>query len=412
MLTAIECKNARPLASRGATTTKALKLFDGGGLFLLVKPSGAKHWRLKYRFGGVEKLLALGSFELVSLAEARAKRDAAKKHLLEGRDPATVKEEAKAAAAVTFKSVAEEWLTKRLRAKVGSGAPSPATLAKARWLFDTWLYPDIGARPIKDVRAAELLVVIRKAEAEGSNETAHRIRSRASQVFRYAISADNLGGCDRDPAADLRDALAPTVVRNHAAITKPHAVGALLRALDGYDGEPTVRHALKLAPHLFVRPGELRAATWEEFDTKGKVWCIPATRTKLRREHLVPLSKQVLKLLEELRTHTGNKHFLFPAVGDSDRYMSENTIGSALRRLGYTGDEMTAHGFRAMASTLLNERGTAPDLIELQLAHRERDRVRAAYNRAERIKERTKLMQDWSNYLDKLRKMRPNREQT
>lgn len=256
------------------------------------------------------------------------------------------------------------------------------------------------------MKPAELLSIIRRAEDDSANETAHRIRSRASQVFRYAIAA-GLGACERDPAADLRGALASKEVRSHSAITEPRAVGALLRAIDGYDGQPSVVLALKLAPHLFVRPGELRAAEWSEFDTAAKLWRIPGARTKMRTEHLVPLSRQVLKLLEELRTHTGNKRFLFPAVGDSDRFMSENTIGGALRRLGYTGDEMTAHGFRAMASTLLNERGTAPDLIELQLAHRERNKVRAAYNRAERIKERTKLMQDWSNYLDKLRRMKP-----
>jgi integrase len=400
MLTAIECRNARPLAGTGTSAPKALKLFDGGGLFLLVKPNGAKFWRLKYRFGGVEKLLALGSFDLVSLAEAREKRDAAKKKLLDGIDPATVKEEAKAAAAVTFKVVGEDWL-----AKQGYAA---ATLAKARWLFDQWLYPDIGGRPVNDVKPAELLSIIRRAEDDNANETAHRIRSRASQVFRYAIAA-GLGGCERDPSADLRGALAAKVVRNHAAVTEPRAVGALLRAIDGYDGQPSVALALKLSPHLFVRPGELRAAEWSEFDTKAKLWRIPGTRTKMRTEHLVPLSRQVVKLLEELKAHTGRGRFAFPAVGNSERFMSENTITGALRRLGYTGDEMTAHGFRAMASTLLNERDVAPDLIELQLAHRERNKVRAAYNRAERLKERTKMMQDWSNYLDKLRAAMPAR---
>jgi integrase len=396
VLSALECAQAKPQKAHDSRSTpKPYKLFDGGGLFLLVKPNGSKLWRLKYRFGGREKLLALGPYHLVSLKEARDKRDDAKKLLLDGIDPSAHRQHAKAAAAVTFKEVGEEWLTKKSFA--------PTTLAKARWLFDTWLYPDLGSRPVNAVKPAELLAIIRRAEDDKANETAHRIRSRASQVFRYAIAA-GCGGCERDPAADLRGALAPTVVRNHAAITEPRAVGALLRAIDGYDGQPTVVYALRLAPHLFVRPGELRAATWEEFDTEGtKLWRIPGTRTKMRTEHLVPLSKQVLAMLEELRAHTGRGRFLFPAVGDSTRYLSENTLGSALRRLGYTGDQMTAHGFRALASTLLNERGVAPDLIELQLAHRERNKVRAAYNRAERMQERQKLMQNWSNYLEKLR---------
>jgi integrase len=393
-LSALECQQAKPVRSARNSAPKSYKLFDGGGLFLLVNPNGSKLWRLKYRFDGREKLLALGPYPLVSLKEARDKRDEAKRLLLEHKDPAHVREQERNAAAVTFQVVAEEWLTKK--------AYAAATLAKARWLFDDWLFPALGSRPIADIKPIDVLAVARKAEKDNSHETAHRIRSRASQVFRYAIAA-SLGQCERDPTGDLRGALAPKVVRNHSAITEPRAVGALLRAIDGYDGQPSVTLALKLAPHLFVRPGELRAAEWSEFDTDAKLWRIPATRTKMRTEHLVPLSKQVLKLVEELRAHTGKRRFLFPAVGNSDRFMSENTIGSALRRLGYTGDEMTAHGFRAMASTLLNERGIAPDLIELQLAHRERNNARAAYNRAERIRERIKLMQDWSNYLDKLR---------
>lgn len=399
VLSALECTQAKPQKANAAQLKpKPYKLFDGGGLFLLVNPNGSKLWRLKYRFGGREKLLALGPFHLVSLKQARDKRDDAKRLLLDGIDPAAHRQHAKAAAAITFRDVGEEWLTKKHF--------SPATLGKARWLFDTWLFPDLGSRPVNAITPAELLTIVRRAERDGANETAHRLRSRASQVFRYAIAA-GCGACERDPAADLRGALAPTVVRNHAAITEPRAVGALLRAIDGYDGQPSVMYALRLAPHLFVRPGELRAAEWPEFDIAAKLWRIPAARTKLRAEHLVPLSKQVLAMLTELREHTGHKRFLFPAMGNSDRYMSENTLGSALRRLGYTGDQMTAHGFRAMASTLLNERGVAPDLIELQLAHKERNKVRAAYNRAERLKERAALMADWSSYLDKLRKAKP-----
>ncbi|MEJ0087941.1 MAG: integrase arm-type DNA-binding domain-containing protein [Pseudomonadota bacterium] len=392
MLTVKEIQAARP-------REKPYKLYDGHGLYLQVTPTGGRHWRCKYKVQGREKLLSFGPLELVPLAEAREKRDAARKLLLDGKDPGAERATAKADRTVTFKDVGEEWL--------GKQAFSPATLGKARWLFDTWLYPAIGSRPVKDVTTRELLGIVRSAETSGANETAHRIRSRASQVFRYAVAADNLGGCTRDPAADLRGALAPTVVTHHASVKEPRAVGALLRALDGYDGEPTVCYALKLAPHLFVRPGELRAAEWTEFDEKAKQWRIPAARTKLRREHLVPLSKQVVKLLTELRAHTGRRRFVFPAFGNSNRYLSENTLGAALRRLGYSGDQMTAHGFRSMASTLLHELGKDTAVIELCMAHKEPNKVKAAYNAAERLPERKKLMQEWSNYLDKLRAMKP-----
>lgn len=398
MLTAIECRNARPLVSVGAAPAKSLKLFDGGGLFLLVKPNGAKHWRLKYRFNGAEKLLALGPYELVSLLQAREKRDAAKRLLLENKDPAAVREQAKANAAVTFAQVGEGWLaTKRYSAK---------TLEKARWLFDSWLYPAIGAQPVGAIDPADVLAIIRRAEADGSLETAHRIRSRASQVFRFAIAEPaRWGGCKRDPAADVRAAVIPRgKVRHHPGLTEPRAVGGLLRAIDSYDGQPSVRLALRIAPHIFVRPIELRAARWEEFDTAGNVWRIPAERMKMREPHFVPLSKQVLAMLEELRAHTGHQPLLFPALGKRGRFMSENTLGGALRNLGYSGDQQTAHGFRTTASTLLNERGFSPDLIELQLAHKDPNETRDAYNRAARLKDRAKMMQRWSDYLDKLRR--------
>lgn len=401
MLTAIQCKNARPLTIKGASPPKPLKLFDGGGLFLLVKPNGAKHWRLKYRFGGKEKLLALGSFELVSLAEAREKRDAAKKLLLADKDPATVREQTRTDAAVTFKQVGEAWLaTKSYAAK---------TLEKARWLFDSWLYPTLGAKPINSIESDDVLPIIRRAEAEGSLETAHRVRSRASQVFRFAIAESaRWGNCKRDPAADVRAAVIPRgKVRHHPGLTEPRAVGGLLRAIDSYDGQPSVRLALRIYPHIFPRPIELRSATWPEFDTAGKVWRIPAERMKMREPHIVPLSKQVLAMLEELRAITGHQIFLFPAIGRRGRYMSENTLGGALRNLGYSGDQQTAHGFRTTASTLLTERGFAPALVELQLAHTEPNKVRAAYNHAEQLRRRARMLQAWSDYLDKLRKMKP-----
>jgi integrase len=220
-------------------------------------------------------------------------------------------------------------------------------------------------------------------------------------VFRFGGAT---GRADRDPTQDLRGALTPIVTKHHAAVTEPRAVGALLRAIDGYAGQPAVLYALRLAPHVFLRPGELRAAEWSELDLKAKTWRVPAARMKLKREHVVPLSTQAVKLLEELQAHTGRGRFLFPALSNLSRCISENTLNAALRRMGYdTRTEMTAHGFRSLASTLLNERGIHPDLIELQLAHKERNKVRSAYNRAERLKERNQLMQDWSDYLDELR---------
>jgi len=402
MLSALECKQAKPLAATETRPTpRAYKLFDGGGLYLLVKPNGAKLWRMKYSVHGREKLLAFGSFDLISLAEARALRDAARKLLLAGKDPAVEKVQEKAASAVTFKTVGEDWLSKKHY--------SPASLAKARWLFDQWLYPSLGSRPINSIEPADVLAIVRSAEADGSLETAHRVRSRASQVFRYAIAEPaRLGGCKRDPAADVRGAVIPRKkARHHPGLTEPRAVGGLLRAIDSYDGQPSVRLGLRIAPHIFVRPIELRAAQWAEFDIAGKVWRIPAERMKMREPHIVPLSKQVLKMLAELREHTGRQPFLFPSVGKRGRFMSENTLGGALRNLGYSGDQQTAHGFRTTASTLLNELGVSPDLIELQLAHKDPNEVRDAYNRAKRLAERAKLMQKWSNYLDKLRKMKP-----
>jgi integrase len=298
---------------------------------------------------------------------------------------------------VTFGAVAQEWLGKQEKAL------TPVTLAKARWMLDDYLLPALARRPIAGITAPDLLRELRKVEAKGAHDTAHRVRQRASQVFRYAIAA-GIGGCDRDPTQDLRGALAPVVTTHHPAITEPRAVGALLRAIDGYVGQPAVHLALKLAPHLFVRPGELRAAAWSEFDTKWKVWRIPAERMKMDREHVVPLSTQVAAMLEELKAHTGHFAYLFPALSKTDRCISENTLNAALRRMGYdTRKEMCAHGFRSTASTLLNELGVAPDLIELQLAHKEKDKVRRAYNKAERIAERKALMQRWSNHLDELR---------
>jgi integrase len=390
MLTVTQIRNAKPRA-------KPYKVADHRGLYLLVTPSGSRLWRQKYRVHGREKLLAHGAFPDVSLEQARARRDAARKLLSDGLDPGSAKAERDNAASVTFGAVAKEWLDKQEKKL------TPVTLAKARWMLTDYLLPALKDRPIASITAPDLLRELRKVESKGAYDTAHRVRQRASQVFRYAIAA-GIGGCNRDPTQDLRGALAPIVTQHHAAITEPRAVGALLRAIDGYVGQPAVAFALKIAPHVFARPGELRAAEWSEFDMKAKTWRIPAERTKLRREHMVPLSDQVVMLLEQLKAHTGHFKFLFPALSKTDRCISENTLNAALRRMGYsTETDMTAHGFRTTASTLLNELGVAPDLIELQLSHKEKDKVRGAYNRAERIAERKALMQRWSDHLDELR---------
>jgi integrase len=379
---------------------KPAKLFDGGGLYLLVNPakatdeSGARLWRLKYRIGGREKLLSLGAYPDVPLKLAREGREKARKQLAAGIDPSSARKAEKAARADTFAAIALEWLDLQ-RKKMAA-----ATLQKAEWTFKDLINPYIGSRPIGSITAPEILAVLRRIETRGKHETAHRTKQRCSQIFRYAIAT---GRAERDPTPDLRGALAPVVVTNRAAITTPARIGELLRAIEGYSGQPSTEYALKLAPLLFARPGELRAALWNEFDLDGAEWRIPATRMKMREEHVVPLARQAVELLRELHPLTGPDGYLFPSLTTPTRPISNNTINGALRRLGYARTEMTAHGFRAMASTCLNEQGFAPDVIELQLAHAERDKVRGAYNRAARLPERRKMMQAWADYLDGLR---------
>lgn len=374
----------------------AYRLSDARGLCLSIAPTGARLWRLRYRFGGVEKLLSLGSYPDVSLKRAREKCDEARRLLADGVDPSAKRKAEKLSQADTFAAIANEWLDLQ-RKKF-----APKTLEKAEWTFKNLLNPYIGSQPIKTITAPDLLAVLRRLESRGKHETAHRTKQRASQVFRYAIAT---GRAERDPAADLRGALAPIVVKNHAAITDPAKVGELLRAIDGYSGQPATLAAFKLAPLVFVRPGELRAARWDEFTLDGKdpEWRIPGERMKMGELHVVPLAHQAVAILNELREITGPDGYVFPALTDSNRPMSENALTAALRRMGYTGEEMTWHGFRTIASTLLNEQGWHPDLIELQLAHAERNSVRAAYNKAQRIPERRKMMQAWADYLDTLR---------
>ena len=376
------------------------KLFDGGGLYLLIARqadgTASRWWRLKYRVQGKEKVLALGVYPVVGLKAARAGAADARKALHGGADPSVEKASARVVQSDTFKAVAEEWLglqSKRL---------ATVTLAKARWMLDAFIYPRMGDKIITEIKAPELLAALRRIESKGHHETATRTKQRVGQIFRYAVAT---GRAERDITADLRGALAPVVTTNRAAITDPVRVGELLRALDGYQGAPATAAALKLAPLTFVRPGELRGAEWREFDLTGRepLWRIPGERMKMGTPHLVPLSRQATAILTELHALTGNGKLLFPSLRTRDRPMSENTLNAALRRLGYAREEMTAHGFRAMASTLLNEQGFPPDVIELQLAHVERNKVRAAYNRAERLAERRKMMQSWSDYLDALR---------
>lgn len=373
--------------------TKDAKLFDGGGLFLLVKPTGARWWRLKYRYGGKEKLLSLGVYPTISLKEARERRDEAKRQIAHGIDPSAQRQAAKAELADTFEAVAREWFAKL------SPTWAPTHADKVLRRMELYLFPWIGGRPMGKITAPELLNCLRRVESRGKLDTALRAKQNAGQVFKYAIAT---GRAERDPSADLRGALAPPVREHYATITDPVKVGELLRALDGYTGTFPVACALKLSPLVFTRPGELRKAEWGEFDLKAAQWRIPAERMKSRAPHVVPLSTQAVEILRELWPLTGRGRYLFPSR-DGKGHVSENTLNAGLRRLGYERGDFTAHGFRAMASTLLNEQGWSRDAIERQLAHGERDKVRAAYNHAQHLPERRTMMQSWADYLDQLR---------
>ena len=349
----------------------------GGSIFFT--PTDAKQWRLRYVIGGRESMLSLGTYPATSLKAARAKRTELRASLEAGKNPAAERRAERANSANSFETIAREWLGKQLFA--------PKTLKKAVWTFEDLLFPYIGSRPVSALTPPELLEVFRRLERRGKHETAHRAKQRVGQVLRYAIAT---GRAERDPAADLRGALAPIKVTNRAAVTDPREVAQLLRALRGYQGHFTVEAALRLAPLVFVRPGELRGAEWAEIDLDAAEWRIAAHRMKMRRPHLVPLAKQAVVVLREIEPLTGRGRYVFPSPRSAQRPLSDNAITDALRRIGYTGDQMSWHGFRAMASTLLNELGCPPDVIELQLAHQERNEVRAAYNRAQRLDERRK----------------------
>jgi integrase len=391
------------IAIRNAKVGKtAVKLFDGGGLYLFVSAAGGKLWRMKYRYLGKEKLLSLGAYPAVGLKEAREKREAAKILLAKGGDPGVEKKKAAVIAALsaetTFSAVANELIEKR-----GTEGLKDITTTKAKWLLSL-LETGIGSRPLADIEAFELLDVLKKIEISGRKETARRCLSFAGRVFRYGVATTR---CKRDVAADLRGALIAPKVKHHAALLEPEAVGALLRAIDSFDGQPSTIWALQIAPHVFVRPGELRQAEWSEIDLEAAVWRIPAARMKMKREHAVPLSEQVVAILKEVKSLTGSGRFVFPSIRTTKRPMSENTLNAALRRMGYTTDEMTSHGFRSTASTLLNESGKwSSDAIERALAHGNTDGVRSIYHRGAHWAERVQMAQWWSDYLDRLKEQK------
>ncbi len=386
-LTDTTIRNAKPGA-------KPKRLFDSGGLYLEVSPSGSKLWRLKYRIAKREKRLAFGIYPEVSLKDARVKRDDARKLLAAGIDPSEHRKVAQQQDANGFEAVAREWFTKF------SPSWSPDHAERVIRRLERDIFPWIGPRPIGNVTAPELLTALRRVESRGVVETAHRAMQNCSQVFRYAVAT---GRAERDPTADLRGALPPVKGNHFASITEPKAIGELLRAINGYQGSFATQCALRLAPLVFVRPGELRRAEWIEFDLDAAEWRIPASKMKMRVIHVVPLSSQAVSILRELYPLTGTGKYVFPGTRGKDRPMSENTVLAALRRMGYGTNDMTGHGFRSMASTILNEQGWNRDAIERQLAHAERDNVRAAYNYAEHLPERRKMMQQWADYLDKLK---------
>lgn len=396
-LTDLKVRNAKP------SEEKTRKLADGGGLSLWVQPNGSKLWRFRYSFGGKEQSLSIGAYPGVTLARARELADEARKTLARGERPLSPKQATKAveaarqfAAEGTFEYVAREWHKRKLAA-----VRSPGHAARVLRRFEVDVFPWLGSRPVGEIKAPELLEVLRRIESRGAVETAHRALASCGQVFRYAIAT---GRAERDISSDLRDALTTVTAGHFATITDPKAIGALLRAIEDYRGSFVTKCALRLAPLVFVRPGELRQAEWSEIEFDRAEWRIRAERMKVPRPHLVPLSTQALAVLRELHPLTGSGKYVFPSARTDTRPMSDNAVLSALRRMGYEKTEMTGHGFRSMASTLLNEQGWNPDAIERQLAHDERDSVRAAYNFAEHLPERRRMMQSWADYLDQLKR--------
>lgn len=399
-----------PQVRKAKPTAKPVKLYDERGLYLEVRPSGSKWWRLKYRFEGKEKLLSLGTYPDTGLKEARENRDKERKLLAAGIDPSAARQEAqatkKAAHANSFEAVAREWHTTIHKHK-NSEQHADHTLRR----FETDIFPYIGAERIDKITPPMLLKTIQRIEARGAIETAHRVLSSCGQVFRYAIPSGRTQG---DPSRDLRDALRPKIVRHMSSITEPKRVGELLRSIHGYQGQMITRAALQLASLVFVRPGELRKAEWSEVDLQEATWTIPSDKMKRSKQqklsgapHVVPLSTQAVAILRELRPVTEHSRYVFPSLRTRERPMSDNTINAALRRMGYPKEEMTDHGFRAMARTILAERlGIDEPVIEAQLAHVVKDALGRASNRTEFAAQRRQMLQTWADYLDKIRSVK------
>lgn len=399
-LTETRCRTVKPVPG------KVLKLFDGGGLFLEVRPGRAKHWRLKYRFDGKEKLLALGTYPELTLAEAREARSKIKRQLAAHVDPAhqrrVERERRLIATGHTFEAIAREWHTKFSQGWAATHA------CKVLLRLENNVFPWIGPMPIGDIEVSDLLAIMRRMEKRGALDTARRVRQYISSVYRYAIATAR---AKHDLAADVKGATPAPLRNSYPSITDPARIGGLLRAIDAYEGSFVTRVAVALAPRLFCRPGELRGMRWQELNLDGGEWRIPPARQKLRQtakrsnktgDHIVPLATQVVALLKELQPLTGTGEFVFPSERSRSRSMSDGTVNAALRRMGYSKDQIVGHGFRHMASTLLNEQGWSSDAIERQLSHGDGDPIRGIYNQAKYLPERRRMMQAWADYLDVL----------
>ncbi len=403
-LTDIQVRTAKP-------KEKVYKLADGNGLYLQVTTTGGKWWRFRYFFGGKEKMISFGTYPDISLAEARDKRHDARNMVAHGINPGAERKALKEALAEqsavienSFELVAREWHTafsvqdsKKPNKEVWTEGHATTIMSR----LERDVFPWLGAKPISEIKPIDILAVLRRVEGRGALESAHRIRTICGQVLRYAVAT---GRAERDAAADLRGALPPTRERHHAALTDPKEVAELLRAIDGFKGTFHVKCALKLSPVLFSRPGELRQMEWSEIDFDEERWNLPAEKMKMKQPHIVPLPSQAVAILKELQPLTGNGRYVFPCHRSPLRPMTNNAITAALRRMGYTSDEMTGHGFRAMARTILDEvLQVRPDFIEHQLAHAVKDPNGRAYNRTAHLAERKKMMQVWADYLDGLK---------
>jgi integrase len=392
MLSSLKVENARP-------RDKPYVLSDGNGLHLIVTAGGSKLWRLRYRFGGKQNMLSLGSCPAVSLAKARDKRDNARKLLADGKDPSQQKKLDRFAAAIaannTFGAIAEEYLKGR-----EEGGAAPTTMTKNRWMLHV-LAASLSKRPISEITPAEILAVLKQVEKSGRRETARKLRGMIGTIFRYAVATLR---ATTDPTYSLKGALSAPIVTHRPAITDERQLGALMLTIDEYDGWPTLQAAIQFLALTMTRPGEVRLMQRSEIIWPNSTWTIPAERMKMRRPHQVPLSRQALAILRDVWNLSHDNGLVFPSIRSAVRPLSENAMNSALRRMGYAKDQMCAHGFRSSASTILNERGFSPDVIEVALAHQDEDEVRRAYNRARYWKERVKLLQDWADLLDEFRK--------